>query len=47
MTHSPQSSPTLAGVQSRFVVAGGLKTHFLEAGDGFPVVLLHSGEFGG
>lgn len=36
-----------AGAHSRFVVAGGLKTHFLEAGDGFPVVLLHSGEFGG
>ena len=35
------------GIHSRFVVAGGIKTHFLEAGSGFPVVLLHSGEFGG
>lgn len=39
-------SPALA-IHSRFVVAAGLRTHFLEAGDGFPVVLLHSGEFGG
>jgi pimeloyl-ACP methyl ester carboxylesterase len=34
-------------IHSRFVVAGDIKTHFLEAGSGFPVVLLHSGEFGG
>lgn len=34
-------------VRSHFVVAGGLRTHYLEAGEGFPVVLLHSGEFGG
>lgn len=38
---------TAIRVSSRFVVAGGLRTHFLEAGEGFPVVLLHSGEFGG
>lgn len=49
MTHHSKSvQPSTQGsVQSRFVVAGGLKTHFLEAGVGFPVVLLHSGEFGG
>ena len=43
--HSPQA--VAGGVHSRFVVAAGLRTHFLDAGDGFPVVLLHSGEFGG
>jgi pimeloyl-ACP methyl ester carboxylesterase len=32
--------------QSRFILAGGLRTHFIEAGEGFAVVLLHSGEFG-
>ena len=31
-------------VRSRFVVVDGIRTHYLEAGDGFPVVLLHSGE---
>jgi 2-hydroxymuconate-semialdehyde hydrolase len=33
-------------VNNRFVDVGGLRTHYLEAGEGFPVVLLHSGEFG-
>jgi pimeloyl-ACP methyl ester carboxylesterase len=33
---------------SRFVDVGGIRTHYLEAGDGpQTVVLLHSGEFGG
>lgn len=32
---------------SRFVVVDGIRTHYLEAGDGRPVVLLHAGEFGG
>jgi 2-hydroxymuconate-semialdehyde hydrolase len=31
---------------SRYVDVGGVRTHYLEAGDGPPVVLLHSGEFG-
>ncbi|HYU20806.1 MAG TPA: alpha/beta hydrolase [Chloroflexota bacterium] len=35
------------GVSSRFVMAGGIRTHYLEAGRGEPVVLLHSAEFGG
>ncbi len=43
----PVARAPSTGIHSRFVVAGGLKTHFLEAGSGFPVVLLHSGEFGG
>jgi 2-hydroxymuconate-semialdehyde hydrolase len=35
-----------AHVQSRFVVVDGIRTHYLEAGTGFPVILLHSGEYG-
>lgn len=36
-----------AGWTSRFVDVGGIRTHYLEAGDGpRVVVLLHSGEFG-
>lgn len=34
-------------IYSRFVNVGGIRTHYLDAGDGPPVVLLHSGEFGG
>lgn len=37
---------SLDGVARRFVVVDGIKTHYLEAGDGPTVVLLHSGEFG-
>ena len=31
----------MSGVESRFIDAGGVKTHYLEAGTGEPVVLLH------
>jgi pimeloyl-ACP methyl ester carboxylesterase len=31
----------ITGVESRFVDAGGYKTHYLEAGEGDPIVLLH------
>jgi pimeloyl-ACP methyl ester carboxylesterase len=34
-------------VYSRFVNVGGIRTHYLDAGDGPPIILLHSGEFGG
>lgn len=34
-------------VKSRFITVDGMRTHLLEAGDGPPVVLLHSGEYGG
>ncbi|MFI5624015.1 alpha/beta fold hydrolase [Nocardioides sp. NPDC051685] len=34
-------------IYSRFVNVGGIRTHYLDAGDGPAVVLLHSGEFGG
>src|SRR6201995_5688151 len=33
-------------IQSRTGVIDGLATHYLEAGDGDPVILLHGGEFG-
>ena len=33
-------------VASRIVDVGGIRTHYLDAGDGPPLVLLHSGEFG-
>jgi 2-hydroxymuconate-semialdehyde hydrolase len=36
-----------AGVASRYVQVGPIRTHYLEAGQGEPVVLLHSAEFGG
>jgi pimeloyl-ACP methyl ester carboxylesterase len=34
-------------VQSRYIAVDGVRTHYLEAGEGRTVVLLHSGEFGG
>jgi pimeloyl-ACP methyl ester carboxylesterase len=33
--------------KSSYLDVGGMKTHVLECGDGPPVVLLHSGEYGG
>jgi 2-hydroxymuconate-semialdehyde hydrolase len=35
-----------AGVASRYVRVDDIRTHYLESGDGDPVVLLHSGEYG-
>ena len=40
-------APRPAPIRDRYVVADGIRTHYLEAGEGDPVVLLHSGEFGG
>jgi pimeloyl-ACP methyl ester carboxylesterase len=37
----------MRGIQSKFVDIEGMRTHYLERGSGYPVVLLHSGEFGG
>ena len=34
-------------VASKFIDVEGMRTHYLEAGTGFSLVLLHSGEFGG
>jgi pimeloyl-ACP methyl ester carboxylesterase len=34
-------------IRDRYVLVDGIRTHYLEAGEGYPVVLLHSGEFGG
>jgi pimeloyl-ACP methyl ester carboxylesterase len=33
--------------QSRFARIDGVDTHYFEAGRGPPLVLIHSGEFGG
>lgn len=33
-------------MESKFVQVGQIKTHYLEAGSGEPLVLLHSGEYG-
>ncbi len=35
------------GLASKFAEIEGMRTHYFEGGAGFPVVLLHSGEFGG
>ena len=37
----------MATIHSRYVNVDGVKTHYLEGGDGPTVVLWHSGEFGG
>ena len=34
-------------VHSRFLKVGSIRTHYLEGGDGPPLVLIHGGEFGG
>jgi len=36
----------MRGIESKFVLVEGMRTHYLEGGRGVPVVLLHSGEFG-
>jgi pimeloyl-ACP methyl ester carboxylesterase len=33
--------------RSEYITVDGIRTHYLEAGEGRPVVLLHAGEFGG
>jgi 2-hydroxymuconate-semialdehyde hydrolase len=33
-------------VRSRFLVVDDIRTHYFECGDGYPVVLVHSGEYG-
>ena len=43
----PVAAVPSTGIHSRVLLAGGIRTHFLEAGSGYPFVLLHSGEFGG
>lgn len=45
---APSKVPPVAkAYRSRFVNVDGIRTHYLEAGEGPVVVLLHSGEFGG
>lgn len=38
--------PDSPHIASRFLDIGGIRTHYLDAGEGSPLVLLHSGEFG-
>ncbi len=38
-----QFDQTMAGYQSRYVDAGGLRTHFVETGSGPPLILVHGG----
>jgi pimeloyl-ACP methyl ester carboxylesterase len=38
---------TTPAIHARYISVGGLRTHYLEAGEGPVIVLLHSGEFGG
>ncbi len=33
----------LAGYESRFVDANGIKTHYIESGAGEPLILIHGG----
>lgn len=40
-------APLSRSVRSRFVRHDGIRSHYLEAGEGPPVVLLHDGSFGG
>ena len=37
----------MKGIRSRYVNVDGIRTHYLEGGDGPTVVFMHSGEFGG
>ena len=37
----------MTAIHSRYVSVDRIRTHYLEAGAGPPVVLFHSGEFGG
>src|SRR6266436_6069143 len=36
----------MRGIESKFILVENMRTHYFEGGYGFPVVLLHSGEFG-
>lgn len=47
MTSHAQADPHVDTVAaSRYVVVDGIRTHYWDAGDGFPVVLLHAGGYG-
>ena len=36
----------MAGYEHRTIIAGDIRTHFLEAGSGPELILLHGGEYG-
>ena len=44
---SPRPPVLPPGVASRYVMVGDIRTHYLEAGEGEPLLLIHSAEFGG
>jgi pimeloyl-ACP methyl ester carboxylesterase len=44
---SPRPPVLPPGVASRYVMVGDIRTHYLEAGEGEPLMLIHSAEFGG
>ncbi|MFI1464929.1 alpha/beta fold hydrolase [Nocardia carnea] len=46
MSESGRPGAVASGYEHRSIEVDGLRTHFLEAGAGEPVVLLHGGEFG-
>ena len=37
----PERPPAIEGAEHRYVVAGGLRVHYAEAGEGRPILLLH------
>jgi pimeloyl-ACP methyl ester carboxylesterase len=47
MNAAAKVPPVVETYRHRFVKIDGIRTHYLEAGEGPVVVLLHSGEFGG
>src|SRR5438552_11612232 len=48
MMMSPvQPARMSTSAKDRYVMAGGVRTHYLESGEGEPIILIHSGEFGG
>jgi pimeloyl-ACP methyl ester carboxylesterase len=44
---TPPRCVALSSFSEHYIDVGGIRTHYLEAGSGDPLVLLHSGEFGG
>jgi 2-hydroxymuconate-semialdehyde hydrolase len=47
LDHTGRATNLPPGVASQFVMAGDIRTHYLEAGAGEPLILIHSAEFGG
>jgi len=45
--HARVPAVQAGGIRDCYINVDGIRTHYLEAGNGDPIVLLHSGEFGG